>query len=142
MYINPVVGLSVCLSVTSNIFRLKSERHETRHVGPLGTREGSRPDAKRTKRLVRNNLIYGLYSCYRKNNIKLGSMKKGERAAPANSMAFYGFIHGLIFSSKYVKYLNYTSILDSRNFHRQAPAPSSLIYTISLTPTQHHSLSK
>ena len=46
IYINPVVGmfvcLSVCLSVTSNILRLKSERHETRHVGPLGTLEGFR----------------------------------------------------------------------------------------------------
>ena len=30
--------------VTSNLLRLKSDRHETRHVGPLGTREGSRPN--------------------------------------------------------------------------------------------------
>ena len=31
------VCLSVCLSVGVNLSRLKSERHETRHVGPLGT---------------------------------------------------------------------------------------------------------
>ena len=31
------VCLSVCLSVRDNLSRLKSERHETRHVGPLGT---------------------------------------------------------------------------------------------------------
>ena len=46
--INLIVGLFVCLSVclfvTSNLLRLKSERHETRHVGPLGMREGSRPN--------------------------------------------------------------------------------------------------
>ena len=32
--IKHIVGLSVCLLVTSNILRLKSEHHETRHVGP------------------------------------------------------------------------------------------------------------
>ena len=31
------VCLSVCLSEIDNTFRLKSERHATRHVGPLGT---------------------------------------------------------------------------------------------------------
>ena len=46
--INLIVGLFVCLFVclfvtcTSNLLRLKSERHETRHVGPLGTPEGFR----------------------------------------------------------------------------------------------------
>ena len=48
IYINPVVGMSVCLFVclfvTSNLLRLKSERHETRHVGPLGTLDGFRPN--------------------------------------------------------------------------------------------------
>ena len=48
IYINLIVGLSVCLFVCSfeiaNLFRLKSERNETRHVGPLGTQEGSRPN--------------------------------------------------------------------------------------------------
>ena len=38
--IKHIVGLSVCLSVCLfvgvNLSRLKSERHETRHVGPLG----------------------------------------------------------------------------------------------------------
>ena len=37
--IKHIVGLSVCLFVClfeiANLFRLKSERHETRHVGPL-----------------------------------------------------------------------------------------------------------
>ena len=36
------VCLSVCLFVPSNLLRLKSERHETRHVGPLGTPDGFR----------------------------------------------------------------------------------------------------
>ena len=48
IYINPVVGLFVCLFVClfvhANLFRLKSERHETRHVGPLGTLDGFRPN--------------------------------------------------------------------------------------------------
>ena len=34
--------LSVCLFGFANLFCLKSERHETRHVGPLGTWEGFR----------------------------------------------------------------------------------------------------
>ena len=29
---------------SQNLFRLKAERHETRHVGPLGMREGSYPN--------------------------------------------------------------------------------------------------
>ena len=45
---NLIVGLSVCLFVClffpSNLLRLKSERHETRHVGPLGTPDGFRPN--------------------------------------------------------------------------------------------------
>jgi len=31
-YMNLIVGLSVCLSVITNLFYLKSERHETRHA--------------------------------------------------------------------------------------------------------------
>ena len=42
--INLIVGLFVCLFVHANLFRLKSERHETRHVGPLGTLDGFRPN--------------------------------------------------------------------------------------------------
>ena len=50
--IKHIVGLFVCLSVClfvclfeiANLFRLKAERHETRHVGPLCTREGFRPN--------------------------------------------------------------------------------------------------
>ena len=46
--IKHIVGLFVCLFVClfeiANLFRLKSERHETRHVGPLGMREGSYPN--------------------------------------------------------------------------------------------------
>ena len=38
--INFIVGLSVC-SFNANLFCLKSERHETLHVRPLGTQEGS-----------------------------------------------------------------------------------------------------
>ena len=37
------VCLSVCLFVRVNLSRLKSERHETRHVGPLGTWKCHRP---------------------------------------------------------------------------------------------------
>ena len=35
--IKHIVGLSVCLFVGLNLSSLKSERYETRHVGPLGT---------------------------------------------------------------------------------------------------------
>ena len=46
--IKHIVGLFVCLSVClfeiANLFCLKSERHETQHVGPLGMREGSYPN--------------------------------------------------------------------------------------------------
>ena len=39
LYVCLFVCLSVCLSVRLNLSRLKSERHETRHVGTLGTWE-------------------------------------------------------------------------------------------------------
>ena len=47
IYINLIIGLPVCLFVyllDPNLFRLKSERHETWHVGPLGTLKCLRPN--------------------------------------------------------------------------------------------------
>ena len=43
LIVGPSVRLSVCL-LAPNIFLLKSERHETRHVGPLGTLKCLRPN--------------------------------------------------------------------------------------------------
>ena len=44
IYINLFVGLFVCLFEIANLFCLKLERHETRHVGPLGMRVLIRTD--------------------------------------------------------------------------------------------------
>ena len=44
IYINLIVGLCVCLFNYANLCFLKSEHHESRLVGPLGTLDGSWPN--------------------------------------------------------------------------------------------------